>query len=356
MWPIAGRLSAMMFLVGSGWLSLNGVRYVNGLSLTVLNRQDNQDKGYSRLDSDLYKGLPDNVREMAGYSTGVAVAFTTDSRYIKARWKCGYPSNGLNTSPLLQSGLDLYIRRDSTWVHAGVGLPSPEGETTLVEDMDGKEHECLLYLPLWNRVDSLFIGVDEKASITPSFPLREKKIVVVGSSITHGAAASRPGLAYPARMQRTTGWEFINLGFSGMCRLDDFYAEMIARSGADVVLIDAFSNPSPGQIEERLRLFVDRVVKKCAGKPVIFIQTEIRETGNFNLKKRDYEYRKRETAARIMEELISCGEYPTLYFINPGMPLGDSHEMTVDGTHPSDAGFEMIVNHLMPEIMKIIEQ
>ena len=39
-------------------------------------------------------------------------------------------------------------------------------------------------------------------------------------------------------------------------------------------------------------------------------------------------------------------DYPGILFINPGMPLGDTHDRTVDGVHPTDAGFDFITQRL----------
>lgn len=346
----------LFVLMVCGWFNMCAHKSVDGKSLTILNRQDGDAPGYSRVNINDYPQLPRKVSKMAQYSTGVAVAFVTDSRHISARWKCCYPSEAQNTTPLMQSGLDLYIMRDSSWIHAGVGLPSREcSDVTLVENMDGTMHECLLYLPLFNKVDSLTIIVDDNAGIMPL--CREyfnRKLVFVGSSITHGVSASRPGLAFPARIGRALGAGTVNLGFSGLCKLDAFYADMISRSGADAVIIDAFSNPSPRLIEQRLENFVDRITAENPGIPIVFLQTVVRETGNFDLSKRQFEADKRSAADSIMNALIASGKYDNLYYINPGMPLGTDHERTVDGTHPTDAGFELIVNNILKYIQLIL--
>ena len=52
-----------------------------------------------------------------------------------------------------------------------------------------------LYLPTYNRLIMLEIGVDENACVEAPRPYAiEKPVVFYGSSITQGASASRPGL------------------------------------------------------------------------------------------------------------------------------------------------------------------
>lgn len=334
-----------------------GMRYVDALDLTVVNRAQPQDTAFERLGASRYPELPAQVAEFCGHSTGLAVAFRTDTRTLKAKWHTATGPVGNNRTPISYCGLDMYIMRDSVWTFAGVARPSftTAHEATIVADMDGSMHDCLVYLPLWVAIDSLEFGIDEGAVIEPLPNPFGQRVVVLGSSITHGASASRPGITYTARIQRATGWEIPNLGFSGLCKLDPFYARILADTEADAFVFDAFSNPSAEQIDSRLKEFVDIIRAAHPDTPLIFIQTEVRESGNFDMKKRDFEDRKREAAAAGMKRLFDAG-YRDIYFIDPGMPLSPDHDDTIDGVHPTDAGFERIVNHLLPRIRLILEK
>src|SRR3546814_662722 len=113
-------------------------------------------------------------------------------------------------------GLDLYIKRDGRWQYAGVARPATNecNEYTVVQDMEPGDKECLLYLPLYDETTSVQIGVEAGANISARPNPFSKNILVYGSSIVHGASASRPGLAYPARLSRETGYHFLNFGVS----------------------------------------------------------------------------------------------------------------------------------------------
>ena len=54
-----------------------------------------------------------------------------------------------------------------------------------------------------------------------------------GSSVTHGLAASRPGMTYGARFGRDNGFYCFNLGFSGKSKLQPEYARYLADVEAD---------------------------------------------------------------------------------------------------------------------------
>ena len=164
-------------------------------------------------------------------------------------------------------GLDLYIMKDGEWVFAGVGAPSmkkapySKHEDTIVSDMAEGSKQCLLYLPLFDEVGSLEIGVETGAAITPMENPFRHNIIVHGSSITHGASASRPGMSYPARFGRDNGMNICNLGFSGMCKLQIEYAYYLADiKDVDAFVFDTFSNPSAEVIVENFVFFKEFIV------------------------------------------------------------------------------------------------
>ena len=55
-----------------------------------------------------------------------------------------------------------------------------------------------------------------------------------------------------------------------------------------------------------------------------------------------------------MERLLERDK--NIYFIDPGMELGDDHEATVDGVHPTDLGFERMLERIQPQIIRILRK
>ncbi len=330
--------------------------YHNAAELTIINKAHPGKPSFRRVDTDRYPNLSERVSRFYDYSTGLAVIFRTDSRNIHARWNTAEHKMDYNKTAVAVKGMDLYIRRDGEWVFAGFAKPE-EGlahESPIVENMDEGMKECLMYLPLYDRLESLEIGVDEGTVIEAVKNPFRHKIIVAGSSITHGASASRPGLTYPALLERTTGFEFSNLGVSGRFKLDSFFLPVLSDAECDAIIIDAFSNPSARQIEERLEIFVEGLAESHPDIPLIFLQTLIRETGNFDVEKRASEQAKRETAEKLMRRLMK--EYKNVYFISPGIYTGTDHEGTIDGIHPTDLGFDRMIRKLKPQLLRIFHR
>mgnify|MGYP001518309414 CR=1 FL=1 len=232
----------LLTLNAAGAQEKKPLRYVDAATLTVIGKSMPTPKPFQRVDTVRYE-LWQPVKNYSAFSTGLAVVFRTDSRTIRARWKTGGYGLGHNMTAISRKGLDLYIERGGQWVYAGFGWPKGDNhDSALVEYMD--------------EVLSLELGVDGDSRIeaVPN-PFRHR-IVVLGSSITHGASAGRPGMTWTARLAREMGLDFLNLGYSGQCKLQPEFARMLAEMEADAFVFDAFSNPSAREIGERLDSFV----------------------------------------------------------------------------------------------------
>lgn len=337
------------------------VRWYDAAELTVIGKPISTAKAFTRIDTAQYKFANRTIDRYAGYSTGLAVLFETDSHVIRAKWTTGPSNSGANMTAIGQKGLDLYIMKDGKWVFAGVGSPDMvkepfcNHEGTIVADMADGTRQCLLYLPLFDKVDALEIGIEEGAVIRPIDNPFRYNIVVHGSSITHGASAGRPGMTYAARFGRDNGFYCMNLGFSGQCKLQPEYAAYLADiKDVDAFIFDVFSNPKAEEIYDRFDAFVDIVRKAHPDVPMLFLQTERRETRNFSLAREKFESEKQSAAAKVIRERMKSDK--DIYFITSEDFLGHEHIATVDGSHPSDLGFTYMLESISPKIRKIFRK
>lgn len=329
------------------------LKYVDAKTLTIINKIDPDCAPFSRINAEKYEAR----KSLGKTSTGVAILFRTNSRIIDAKWTTLKSKIGNNSTPILHSGLDLYIRDNGEWIFAGVGRPtfnSTEHKFTIVKRMADGTKECMLYLPMHNGVTSLELGIEEGASIEPMESPFKYKMAFIGSSITHGSSASRPGATYVARIGRELNAEMANIGLSGQCKLDDYFANIVCENSADAFIFDTFSNSTEEIINERVYNFVKRVATAHPDKPMIFLQTIKRDIGYFDLGARERNDKQRAAAEKWMKSL--CKEFKNVYFINPGIILGDNHEGTVDGTHLNDLGVQCTMDYLLPKLKKILKK
>ena len=82
---------------------------------------------------------------------------------------------------------------------------------------------------------------------------REKPIVFYGTSITHGACASRPGMVHTAILGRWLDMPVVNLGFSGNGRMDQAVGEFLVQVDATAYVIDCLPNMGPERCDGQVR-------------------------------------------------------------------------------------------------------
>ena len=212
---------------------------------------------FSRIPYFLKPTTREAVWNLGQNSAGIAVRFRSDSPVIAVKWENTFNNSMKHMAPVGIKGLDLYCFIDGKWRF--VNSAQPSGKTNqwqIISGMDATEREYMLYLPLYDGIHSLQIGVAAPSHIgQPSLPYPDtrKPIVFYGSSITQGACASRPGMAATNLIGRKLNVETINLGFSGNAFIDYEVAEMMAHVDASAYVLDYVPNASPEQILEDLQ-------------------------------------------------------------------------------------------------------
>ena len=310
---------------------------------------------YHRVDTVKYKGFTKGENRQVRCPAGLAVLFKTNSTTISVKTDFGWEYNAVNTMPIAYRGYDLYIKENGKWIYAASNATKPgeksENNLVLIKDMDGREKECMLYLPIYSEVYSVQIGVQEGATMEALKSPFKHRIGIFGSSFTHGISTSRAGMSYPMQLMRSTGLQFLSLGCSGNCKMQPYFADVLCDAKVDALIFDAFSNPLAPMIEERLFPFIEKIQSAHPDIPLIFQQTIYREKRNFNVYEENKERLKQETAARLMAE--ACKKYKNVYFIQTNASL-PSHETSVDGIHPDDYGYTLWAQSIEQPILEIL--
>lgn len=310
---------------------------------------------YHRVDTCKYKGFTHGENIQVRCSAGLAVLFKTNSSTISVKSKFGFYSTAPNTMGIALRGYDLYIKKDGVWTYAASQTADPKSDKNMVmiKDMNHEEKECMLYLPIYSEMYSVQIGVEKGADISSLESPFRHRIAIFGSSYTQGISISRPGMSYPMQFMRHTGLQLLSLGCSGNCKMQTYFADVLADVDADAFIFDAFSNPNAAMIEERLFPFIERLQAAHPGKPLIFMQTIYRESRNFSIVNDRNEQAKMDMAEKLMTEAVK--KYKDVYFVTPNTGK-DARESSVDGTHPSDMGYMAWARSIEKPILRILKK
>ena len=179
---------------------------------------------FDRLPARAEKTVRGAVWGLSRHSAGLAVRFVTDATELHARWKLNSANLAMIHMPATGvSGLDLYVKTESgNWRWLAVGRPAAQETTAkLVSGIPAGTREYMLYLPLYNGVQTVEVGLPEAAALqlAPTRTSGRKPIVFYGTSITQGGCASRPGMVHTAILGRWLDAPVINLVFSGNGRM-----------------------------------------------------------------------------------------------------------------------------------------
>lgn len=316
-----------------------------------------------------YQRLPDSLktkvkRDAVYYlgtnSAGMAIRFASDSPYINAKWKSIHKNAMNHMPPTGIRGLDLYaMNPDSTWTYVNTARPDVNNKTTsttIIANMDPVMREYMLYLSLYDGVDSLYIGIDgDYQLLQPSIALPEVKnpVVMYGTSILQGGCANRPGMAHSNILQRRLNRDMINFGFSGNGQLDLEIAEVLAAvPDPAMYILDFVPNVNVQQMDTLMIPFVEIIEKAHPGIPILFVEDPRFPHTRFD-HRMNHEVESLNLKVKEMYDILAA-RYPNLHFLSSIDMVGHDNEAYVDGIHFTDLGFKRYADLLEPIVRKII--
>ncbi len=282
-----------------------------------------------------------NVWNLSRDSAGMMVRFQTDAAVIWADLTVLKEKlNGANMTPIGASGLDLYARDAAgKWRWAGVSRPDKKTmRQEIVAGLAPGLREYALYLPLFNGVEKLSVGVPPEAKFEPLAPRTAKPIVFYGTSINHGASASRPGMVHTAILGRRFDRPVVNLGFSGNGRMDAAVGELLVKIDAAIFVIDCLPNMDAAAVRTKCIPLVNQLRAAHPATPIVLVEDR-RNTNSWILPKRNQHHTDNHAALRECFEKLQAAGVTGLHYIPGDALLGDDSEGTTDGSHPNDLGF-----------------
>ena len=301
--------------------------------------------------------VPEDVWELSHHPTGLRVHFATDSTVVAVDWTItGETLAWDRTPPVGGSGLDLYVKIAGRWRWASIASserPPIRTRKFLLQEMTPGSHEYMLYLPLLNSLDSLSIGVLPDAQLTRPMPQPGKLICFYGTSIVHGAFATRPGMTYPAILGRRLDRPFLNLGFCGSGRMEPEVLQLLAELDPSVYVLDALPNLSAPQVAERTGPFVHALRQAHPNTPILLVENIIFEDPSFAGSQRLQRPTRNAALQAVYKQLLD-ERVKGLHYVPCDHLLGSDGEALLDGIHPTDVGFLRMADVLEPVLKPLV--
>ena len=319
---------------------------------------DSTETRYERLPASLKTVSRPPVWRLGKNTSGLALRFRSNSTRISAKWNLLEDVNMNHMTATGIKGLDLYAWNGKTWQFVNTARPTAKNnEQVIIGNMLPEEREYLLYLPLYDGVTDISIGIDSTAFIdVPKlpYPSTKKPIVCYGTSITQGGCATRAGMSYTNILQRRLNREVINLGFSGNGQLDYEIAELMSRrTDAGLFVLDFIPNVNLEQIREKTATFVEKLREHNTQIPILFVESIIFPHSAFDAKMYKTVTDKNKALREEYEKLKKSG-HKNIYYLPAENLIGKDGETTVDGIHLTDLGFMRLADVLYARIKKIV--
>lgn len=312
---------------------------------------------FDRLPASAKGSVTSNVWNLSRDSAGMMVRFKTDATAIHVHYKLKKSNLAMPHMPATGvSGVDLYARdANGKWKWVQVAKPaSQEVKAEVVSGLAEGEREYAAYLPLYNGVEFLSIGVKQDSKFEGLTP-RQKPIVFYGTSITHGACASRPGMVHTAILGRRLDMPVVNLGFSGNGRMDQAVGDFLVQIDAAAFVIDCLPNMQPADVAAKCVPLVKQIRAARPETPIILVEDR-RNTNDWIIPARHQFHTDNHAALQAAFQALTAESVKNLHYIPGDFLYGDDSEGATDASHANDLGFMRQAEIFEPVIRKAIGQ
>ena len=323
---------------------------------------------YDRLPAKAEKAVRPEVWNLSRNSAGLYIKFNTNASEIIVRYKVESSNYAMPHMPATgASGVDLYaLTQGGKWVWAPGRFKFADtieyrfSNIEVDSEFKGRNCEFRLFLPLYNSVKWMQIGVAEDKSFVPSPLTKEKPVVVYGTSIAQGGCASRPGLAWTAILERKLDRPLINLAFSGNGRLEKPLIDLINEIDASLYILDCLPNlvgksVTDEELENKLISSVQSLKQVHPSTPVLMVQHSLSSrTGIIDTARNSDCERANKISNLVFTKLTAQGMKGVYQLTNGEIDLNT--DATVDGVHPNDVGMEKYAAAYAKSIQAIFHQ
>jgi len=308
---------------------------------------------YDRLPYSLKDQVREPVWKLSRASAGLSISFITNSTSIQVKWTVLHDLQMNHMAETGIKGLDLYVLQDNSWRYLNTARPSGQSsEFLLISNMSHEFRKYRLYLPLYDGVVDLQVGIDPDSEIRKPEPVKAKPIVFYGTSITQGGCASRPGMVHTNILSRKLSRYCINFGFSGNGKMEQPIVELIAEIDPAFYVIECLPNMKPVEISERTIPLVHTIRIHHPSTPVLLVENFEYDAAILDHKLHANVQEKNQVLKREYKKIQGM-KIPNVYYIDSMGAAGLDHEGTVDGIHFTDLGFIRYADFLMEKFKDI---
>jgi len=337
------------------------IKWIEGRKIGLENRllpKKPRQHFYDRLPIELKDNVRKRVWDLSRHSAGLVLRFTSNTKKLTVKYRTRFNNQMPHMTKVGVRGIDVYVKENDMWRWAAASKPQENTwHGTLLSGMPEKTREYKIYLPAYDGIDSLWVGIDQGASLKsrPDNVDKPHSIAFYGTSIIQGCSASRPGMVPTNQIDLRMDAQVINLGFSGNGTLDIPMARFLGQMKLSCLVLDCTPNLPADSIFRKTVRFVEVFRSYSPNIPIVLV-------GNAGHQNRwlieshqqTYIEKNRQTERAYRE--LQRHEAEKIRFIHGSRLLSSDYESTVDGVHYTDRGFHTYVEEVLPLLRQLLEE
>ena len=322
--------------------------------------QDELKGTYNRLPDRAEKTVRPPVWRLSRNNAGMSIVFRSNAPEIKIRYAV---TDGLSMPHMPStgvSGVDMYatdMEGRKRWCAGRYAFKDTITYTyskLWYATNPSKGYEYEVYLPLYNSLKWLEVGVENGYELHFLPASQEKPIVLYGTSIAQGACASRPGMAFGNIIGRELQHPVVNLGFSGNGQMEPEVFDLLSEIDAQLFILDNMqnlNNDRTGLIYERATKGI-RKLRQKTDAPILLVEHN-GYSNEYTSLQWEESYRRTNTELRKAYRTLKEEGVANLHYLTKE-EIGFTQDAMVEGVHPSDLGMQIYADAYIPKIKEIL--
>ena len=311
---------------------------------------------YQRLPERAKSIVYKDVWKLSKMSSGLSLRFKTNSSKISVKYSVSEAISMPHMPATGVSGVDLYREADAAICFGNYSIKKGNVQYDYVINPVRSDQGDFftLYLPLYNDVKKLEIGVEEYSAFEFVPVVNNRPVVVYGTSIAQGACAPRPAMAWTNILSRSLDYPVVNLGFSGNGKLEKEVLGLMSELKARVFVLDCLpnlTNLKKGTVKELVKNAVKTLRAKRPDAAILLVEHAGYADAKTNIDRFNSYNDANMEQASAYRELKEQGVKDIYYLGHDDIYM--SQDSWVDATHPSAYGMKQMATAVEKKIKKI---
>ncbi len=287
-------------------------------------------------------GYGGRIKRLNHMLSGETISFITDAKDLTFEILYRDTISPSNMSLAGACGIDVYLIENNEYLWRDNICPTKtyEMHVTKTIQLPLGEKKIILYLPSYASIDTFKVRIKRGTSIK-KFEDNSSNgtLLLYGSSITQGCAASRPGLTYANILGRELNLKVENYGYSESALGQESIIQFIANRHADIYVLEYDHNASLITLRENY-FWVYSTIRNSNKKSLIILMS--RFSGGLSISLEE-ERKRNQIISETYEAGINSGDKRLIY-INGTDMIQNKDAYFSDDRHPNDMGMNYIAN------------